>query len=198
MPDIYVFAFVEDAPSQAALNQMIHYVNSGRQEKFCLNSSPVITGGFGNMKKTATRFFNAAQRGIWSIFVTDLDRKSSPLELCRDWFDLPCFAMLPRSMIFRVAVHEIESWLIADKTGIASFLGISDSVFPNAPDDLDDPKKVLLDTIRSKCRKKIYRDMLPKMGQSIGIEYNHMLKKYIQSHQMLNKVDTLLMVMILN
>ena len=179
MADIYLYAFVEDAPSQAVLYKIINHVNNERQDKFVLNSLPVITHGFGNLKRTALRFANAAKNDIWSIFVTDLDQYPSPNALCRDWFDLPCCSLLPHTMIFRVAVREIESWIIADKKGIAEFLNVSDSLFPDNPDRINDPKKLLIETIRTKCHRKKYREMLPEHGQSVGIAYNSMLADYI-------------------
>ena len=82
-------------------------------------------------------------------------------------------------MIFRVAVREIESWIIADKKGIAEFLNISDSIFPNNPDRLKDPKQLLIEIIRTKCHRKKYREMLPERGQTVGVAYNSMLGEFI-------------------
>lgn len=179
MAEIYTYAFVEDAPSQAVLDKIVDYVNSGRENHFHLNTPPVITNGAGNLKKTATRFLGAGNR-VCSIFVTDLDKANSPTSLCNDWFNLPCLRQLPDAMIFRVACHEIESWIIADKIGIANFLEVSDANFSDTPDQLDDPKQYLYDVINSKCRKKKYLDMLPRRGQAVGIEYNPMLTDFVK------------------
>ena len=180
MAEIYTFAFVEDAPSQAALSKIVDYVNNGRKNHFHLNTPPVITNGSGNLRKTATRFLGAGNK-VCSIFVTDLDNAFSPTALCNDWFKLPCFGLLPKAMIFRVACHEIESWIIADKVGLANFLEISDVNFSDTPDQLADPKKSLYDVIKSKCRKKKFLDMLPQKGQAVGIEYNPMLTEFIKN-----------------
>jgi len=32
---------------------------------------------------------------------------------------------IPKALILRIAVREIESWILADRTGLASFLGIA-------------------------------------------------------------------------
>ncbi len=179
MADIYTFAYVEDAPSQAVLSKIIDYVNSGRNNHFHLNTPPVITNGAGNLKKKAVRFFVAER--VCSIFVTDLDNAASPAALCNDWFHLPCLGLLPQAMIFRVACREIESWIIADKTGFADFLEISEANLPDEPDQLNDPKRYLFGLIKSKCRKKKFRDMLPQKGQTVGIEYNPMLTDFIRN-----------------
>ena len=62
--------------------------------------------------------------GIRSIFLTDLDQKDSVQQIANEWFNIACLALLPEKFIFRIAVHEIESWIIADINGIANFLNI--------------------------------------------------------------------------
>ena len=180
MADFYTFAYVEDAPAQAVLSKIVDYVNLGRENHFYLEVPPVITKGSGNLKNTAMRFLRAKDK-VHSIFFTDLDNIDSPTVLCNNWFKLPCLRMLPKSMIFRVACHEVESWIIADKTGFANFLEISDVNFPDTPDQLTDPKQYLFNVIRSKCRKKKYLDMLPQKNQKVGLEYDSMLTDFVNS-----------------
>ena len=43
-------------------------------------------------------------------------------------------------MIFRIAVREVESWIIADKEGIAEFLNVAVANFTDLPDNISDPK----------------------------------------------------------
>ena len=183
MADIYVYAYVEDEPTEAVLKKMIEYVNSYSRNRFLFcNGAPVITRGYGNLKNTACRFIRAEKSGIWSIFVTDLDQFETVHSLCNNWFGLSCFRQLPSQMIFRIAVREVESWIIADKEGIAEFLNVAVANFTDLPDNISDPKQFIFKVIRHKCRNKKYKEMLPLRGQAIGIEYNPQIVSFITNN----------------
>ena len=180
MADIETFAYVEDEPTKAVLNKIISFVNNGSTNRFCVKQGfPYITRGNGKLKQKAQNFINATKNGCWAIFVTDLDQNESVNTLCQEWFSVPCFRSLPCKMIFRVAVHGVESWIIADRKNISKFFNISETNFPCDTDNLPDPKQLLFSIIRNKCRKKKFRDMLPLGNQHVGIEYNPQLVKFI-------------------
>ena len=182
MADFHTFAYVEDEPSQAILTKIIDYVNSQSPNRFVLQTGfPIITHGFGNLQKITQRFLSAAKKGgIRSIFLTDLDQKHSVQQIANEWFNIACLALLPDKLIFRIAVHEIESWIIADINGIANFLNVSPANFVTSPDDLDDPKQFLFNVIRSKCRSAKFKEMLPQKGQAVGIDYNPQIVSFIK------------------
>lgn len=183
MADVYAYAYVEDEPTKAVLNKIIDYVNSQSLNSFFFfNGEPTIMRGCGNLKKTASRFLRAERAGIWSIFVTDLDQFESAQCLCNDWFGLACPGLLPSQMIFRIAVREVESWIMADKEGIARFFNVSVANFTDTPDKIPDPKQYIFNIIRSKCRSKRFKEMLPLRGQAIGIEYNPLIVGFIVEH----------------
>lgn len=155
MADIETFAYVEDEPTKAVLNKIISFVNNGSTNRFCVKQGfPYITRGNGKLKQKAQNFINATKNGCWAIFVTDLDQNESVNTLCQEWFSVPCFRSLPCKMIFRVAVHGVESWIIADRKNISKFFNISETNFPCDTDNLPDPKQLLFSIIRNKCRKK--------------------------------------------
>lgn len=89
--------------------------------------------------------------------------------------------LLPPQCIFRVAVREIESWIIADHEAWAAFIGIPAVNFSMQPDQLDNPKQHLLNVIRRKGKKKIHREMLPKGTAHIGPRYNEILCNLVTS-----------------
>ena len=185
MADLYTYAYVEDEPSQAILAKIIEYANSQSSNRFTLHTGdPIITHGFGNLQKKTQSFLPAATKGegIRSIFLTDLDQKNSVQQIANEWFNIACLALLPEKFIFRIAVHEIESWIIADNNGIANFLNVSPVNFTTSPDDLDDPKQFLFNVIGSKCRSKKFKDMLPQKRQSVGIEYNPQIVQFIKEN----------------
>ena len=50
-----------------------------------------------------------------------------------------------RFFLFRIAVREVEAWLIADREALAGFLKIKIMHVPYKPEELVDPKRVLLE-----------------------------------------------------
>jgi hypothetical protein len=49
----------------------------------------------------------------------------------------------------RFAVNELESWLLADREGLANFLGIAVSRMPICPEREEFPKKTLVNISRT-------------------------------------------------
>ena len=70
------------------------------------------------------------------------------------------------NMIFRVAVPEIESWLLADQEGFAQFLGIKRHFVPEQPDIGPDAKFTVMQ-LASRSPHRLRRDaIVPKEGFS--------------------------------
>ncbi len=183
MGERYCYSFVEDEPSQHVVRKILKHINASTKNHLIFPQGfPSIKHGNGELKKVALRCIPSVSSNLCFLIVTDLDTGNTPQDLGKDWFDIPCLSALPPSFIFRVAVREVESWLIADRVNFASFLNISEKNFPLTPDQLPDPKEFLFTIIRRKCRKKIHKDMLPSSGQHIGIEYNPQLTDFIDNH----------------
>ena len=120
----------------------------------------------------------AAYRAPW-VVVLDLDQ---------DFDCAPAWVAqhLPESapwMRLRVAVRAIESWLLADAETLGPFLGVPKSKFPSDPDALDDPKRKLLNLVRSFGRKKGAKEgLLPRgSGASVGPGYNSWLIEFVNN-----------------
>lgn len=103
--------------------------------------------------------FNQMAQGeplLTLVDLADIDDIDCPAEVVRQW--------VPHrnpQMLFRVVVREIESWLLADRIGIARFLGVRASQVPYHSEDLDDPKKSLVELAQS-SRETIQRDLVPE------------------------------------
>ncbi|MDR3620523.1 MAG: hypothetical protein P4L85_14325 [Paludisphaera borealis] len=96
--------------------------------------------GNGYLRGRITNFCEMArQRPV--LLITDLDRTSCASALISDWMGT---RSRPDGLIFRVAVREVESWLLADHEGMTELLGAKVGKLPNAPDELPDPKQKLL------------------------------------------------------
>lgn len=123
-----------------------------------------------------SKYNQAARFGPW-LTVVDLNQDA---ECAPDFVR----SKLPNSapgMHFRVAVHAIEAWLLADAERLADFLGVSVSKIPVNPDGEMDPKTVLLNLARRSRRKFIHQDMVPREGSGsrVGPGYTGRLIEFV-------------------
>jgi len=139
--------------------------------------------GFLKQKLSA---FNNASKAIGHLLVTDLDNYACAPKLIEDWF-VCSLTEYPkrrhRNLTFRIAVREIESWVMADRDRFSEFFGLSNHLIPVQTDTIADPKQLLLNIV-SKCRKRSLRDdIVPKLGdkRKVGPDYNGRLGEFIQS-----------------
>lgn len=84
------------------------------------------------------------------------------------------------SMIFRIAVREVEAWLLADLDAIADFLHISRDNVPRDPETLDDPKRTLVNLARGSGSREIREDLVPRDGggRSVGPAYTARMTEF--------------------
>jgi len=128
-------------------------------------------------------------KGIPFLVLTDLDRYPCPVALIQEWLTVPKH----HNLLFRVAVREVESWLLADRTGFAKFLGIRESLVPHdlgireslVPHDADtipDPKQYLINLARNSRKRDLRSDIvpLPKSTATQGRNYNGPLISFVQ------------------
>lgn len=76
-------------------------------------------------------------------------------------------------MIFRLAVHEVEAWLLADIERIATFLRISAAAVPRQSETLEDPKQSVVNLARRSRSRQIREDIVPRegSGRKVGPAY---------------------------
>lgn len=134
--------------------------------------------GFGTLRNKSANFHNMATRGFPVLIIADLDMNPCPSGLQRKW--LGCSPH--EHFLFRIAVREIESWLLADREGIAELLKINPQSIPANPEALDDPKAELLN-LAKKSSRKIQEALLPPRGSKarIGPEYNSTITDYVNT-----------------
>ena len=87
------------------------------------------------------------------------------------------------NLVFRVAVREVESWLLADRENLSRFLGIAEASIPMDSDRLADPKATLVELAR-KSRSKETRDrIVPRRGSTAkqGPDYNGCLGLFVSN-----------------
>lgn len=126
-------------------------------------------GGSGYLKSRVMNFCRMAEH-IPVLMLTDLDQSLCAPTLISDWLGL---RQRPPGFLFRVAVREVESWLLADHAAMSDFLGLNRSALPNEPDQLNDPKQALL-TLAQRARRDVRDDLVARRGAiaSQGLGYN--------------------------
>jgi len=113
--------------------------------------------------------YNAAARHTPWIVIVDLDSEADCApELVSDWLPAPADLMY-----LRVAVREVESWLLADAQRISKFLSVPLSRVPTSPDTLPDPKLTLINLARRSRSRALREDMAPRpeSGRTVGPAY---------------------------
>lgn len=130
------------------------------------------------IKKKVRAFYGASQY-VSYLVLTDLDSGVCPSQLVSDWLPnlTPC-----NDFIFRVAVREVESWLLADKSNFAKYLGVSVAHIPSSIEEIENPKEFLIALAKRSRKREIREDIAPPIGSICkrGRNYNGSLIKFIQ------------------
>lgn len=131
--------------------------------------------GFGYLKSRVGNFCQMAKQAP-VFLITDLDQKKCANALITEWSGK---FHRPENFLFRVAVREVESWLLADEVGIQHLLGRKSPV-PSRPDELFDPKKTLL-SLAQHAPKAIRDELVAQRGAVAGqgIGYNALLGEWV-------------------
>jgi len=171
---IYCTSVYEDEPTHQIMLKIYDLF-----PECILESRAIPCYGYGKIKRQIHAYNSAAQHGYYFI-ITDLDsRYQCGPTLINDW--LP--ELRTSQLVFRVAVHEIESWLLADKKNFASFFSISEKLIPLKPDDDADPKQTVLSLARRSRKREIREAIVPIDEYAhTGPGYNNKIQSFIQGY----------------
>ncbi len=121
---------------------------------------------------------NSARFRHWVVLL-DLDNDGAcAAAVLPTWLPTPA-----RLMRLRVAVREIESWLLGDRERLAAYLSVSLDDLSNEPERLADPKLEIVNLARKSRRRAIREDMVPiaGSGQTVGPAYTSRMIEFIQN-----------------
>lgn len=165
---------VEDELSEMVLRRLI--TESGRE--YCPGKCH-RRGGFGYLKNRINAFNGAAKKGIPFIVLTDLDQAECAPSLIHKWLKQPPHP----NLMFRVAVREVEAWLLASRVQFAKFLGISENAIPHPVDQLRDPKQTLLQLAKKSRKRRLREAIVPAENSTatIGPDYNGALGEFVRT-----------------
>ena len=172
MSDIPITIAVEDVLSEAVVREMLKQSERPFSIGLCLNK-----GGYGYLKRIVPGLNKAAQ-GMPYLVLTDLDNAECPLAIISNWLKTPKH----RNLIFRVAVREVEAWLLADREAFAEFLGIAVTLIPQDADAIADPKQTLINLAKKSRKRTLRKGIVPpsKTTAKIGRDYNGQLIPFVK------------------
>jgi hypothetical protein len=166
---------VEDPLSEQVLRKILVYADKG----FCVGAC-YGNKGREHIRKSILKYNNASEFSLWFV-LTDLDDVACASTLIAEWF-----SKTPKNkkLIFRVAVKEVEAWVMADREKLAEFLGVRMNLIPNNVEQIDDPKKFIIN-LTKKSRKMAIRDAIVPPEESfskVGPDYNGQMGFFVREY----------------
>jgi hypothetical protein len=154
---------------------------------------PIIVGSIDKFWQVAPKY-NQAAASIdgYIIGLCDLEKRSNrlgndcPVTLLQKAFpprrDFSEKHSLHPNFLLRIAVIELEAWLLADTMAMAKYLAVSSKLLPDRPDDLVDAKREVVNLARRSRRRSIREQVVPGDGQLgiVGREYTTALGNFIE------------------
>jgi hypothetical protein len=134
-------------------------------------------GGFGYLRTKSPAFNNLA-KACPVLLLTDLDECPCAPDLLQDWLPQPKH----KDFLLRIAVREIEAWVLAAEDAFGQFLGMRRQCVVSAPEALRWPKTELL-KLASTCPRRELRDSLVRRETNGNLKqgpaYNSTLGSYV-------------------
>jgi len=161
----------EDQLSEAMALRLISEIPTPHHVTFTLGQR-----GNGYLRSKMHNWYQMAQQQVM-VVLTDLDRANCLVEFREQWL----VAEPPQNLLLRIAVPEVESWVLADHVALRALLGTK-GVLPTTPDDLPNPKQLLLKLAKS-APKQIRADLLKTIDGNLaqGLGYNARLSAWVNS-----------------
>lgn len=129
------------------------------------------------LRDRITGYNNAARVSPWLVIV-DLNHDHACAPALRaEWLPGPA-----PDMTLRVAIREVEAWLLADRQRFARFLGVAQATLPRDPEAIDDPKQFVVNLARRSSRRDVREDLVPResSGRTTGTLYVPRLIDFVE------------------
>lgn len=174
---------------------LIHLILEGYLEEpvaekllaYCGHKKGIVRGlqGFGYIQTKAAQFHPLATDREGVLVLTDfMDARTSCPPHALDKYVLQHVANPPKTFLCRFAVAELESWLMADRNGMADFLSISAAKIPSAPDALPDPKRHLVNLARKSRKSAVRNGIVPEKshGGMVAPDYLATMRGFVRDY----------------
>ena len=166
---VRVSGAVEGLLDEAVLRRLVLYVGA---------TPTSVYGKTGKQRllQQLNGYNQAAQQAPWLVLV-DLDDDAE----CAPPYKAHCLPEPATRMCFRIAVREIEAWLLADRDRLAQFLSINVARIPQSPEEIPNPKRMMVQLARASRRRGVREDMVPRpeSGRDVGPVYTGRLIEFV-------------------
>jgi len=166
---------IEDAISDAVVRRLL----SRYQPRLIVFTT---IGQKGNTYLRAkARDLNRTAAKVPVFLVTDLDSPDDCApSLIANWLG---GAAPEEKLLFRVAVMEIESWVLADRAGTSSLLGVPEHRIPENTDAIPRPKEFIVNLARHSRFKRIREELVPREGSTatVGPAFNTRVAEFVET-----------------
>ncbi len=162
---------VEDKLSEAVSIKILEDLGIGVSQSLGLR-------GKGYLQKKA-QSLNQTAKGFPVFMLTDQDSPNQcPPQLIQSWVK----GEQNPKFFLRVAVMEVESWIMADRRGFADFLSIPLDRIPQDTDAIPQPKEFLVSLARLSKKTSLREEIVPKTGATskVGPRYNSRLGEFVR------------------
>ncbi len=165
-------AAVEGIVDEAVVKKLIAHIGGVTSGVYGRKGKPYLhqkIRGYNNEART--------RRTPWLVLV-DLDKEAECAPSLREaWLQDPA-----PHLCFRIAVREVEAWLMADAESLARYLSVAPSRIPRTPDSIEHPKDEMVNLGRRSRRRDIREDMVPReaSGRRVGPAYASRLIEYVK------------------
>jgi hypothetical protein len=162
---------VEDNLSEMVVRSLLR--QSGK--KFIINACYGKKGS-GYLKKSIEGF-NKAARVKPFLILTDLDKTECAPSLIGDWLG----HTKSDNLLFRIAVREVESWVMAHRKAFSSYFKVPEEIIPLKPDEIDNPKLQLMEIVKKSKIREYKEAIIPSSNSTatIGPNYNAVLGDFV-------------------
>lgn len=140
----------------------------------------MVLGGINNIKGRMRDLVQIAWLQDMVLVLADMDSpRGCPPDLVSELYGELTIAP---NMLIRIAMLEIESWILSDREGIARWLEISLNAVPRNPESLNDPKRSLVQLAARSRNRRLREAIAPRrvLGTSrTGREYNQTVGDFV-------------------
>jgi hypothetical protein len=167
-----VTAAVEGISDEAVVRRLLEHVG--------LEAGPIhISDGKRQLDRRLRGYNHAARFTPW-IILRDLDSDAD----CAPTLAGRLVPEPAAGLLLRIPVRTVEAWLLADRKGVARYLGLRESEIPANPESLARPKRTLVDLARRSPRPAVRQDMVPEpqLSAEVGRAYTARLIEFAARH----------------
>lgn len=169
MDEVVISAAVEGDVDQAVVQRLVQHAGAVTGPVYGKNGKQAL-------RRNINGYNNAANFSPWVILV-DLNHEADCAPTLRQqWLAHPS-----QFLCFRVAVMEIESWLLADRENLCKFLRLPKERIPLNPERVESPKEFMVNLARRSRLRDVREDMVPHpgSGRMVGPAYSSRLIEFV-------------------